>query len=117
MPIIKPEIQQVLRTAGLLEPSAQEGLTIEESLNQAGLDTSSIAEELSSLALHSNNESLRLRALETALKVKGALKDTPPAIPSFTIVIQNSSSDLSSTKGASPIVFPRQSLLKGEKPN
>lgn len=120
MPIIKPEIQKVLRSAGLLPEEQDSTLTIDENLNLAGLSTEAIAEELSNLALRSGNEALRLRALETALKVKGALKDQPVPIPSFTIVIQNSGSDLSKTGGVNPIVFPRASLNQGvkeEKPN
>lgn len=110
MPIIKPEIQKVLRTAGLLNEQSSEDLSVEESLTQAGLDTASIASELSDLALRSNNEALRLRAIETALKIKGALKEQTPVIPSFTIIIQGSTTDLSKTNGINPVLFPRQSL-------
>src|SRR5215475_7328318 len=117
MPIIKPEIQKVLRTAGLVEESNPQG-SVDESLINAGLDNESLAEELTGLALRSNNENLRLRAIETALKVKGALKETAPQVPSFTIVIQNSpasvSPDLNSTQGVNPILFPRQSLNSRE---
>lgn len=109
MPIIKPEVQKILRTAGLLNESVAETTTIETSLNNAGLDNTSMAEELTSLALRSQNESLRLRAIETALRVKGALKDATPQVPSFTIVINGANSDLSRTSGINPTLFPRQS--------
>lgn len=111
MPIIKPEIQKVLRTAGLLPEERAESSTIHEGLESAGLTTEAIADELTSLALRSNNEALRLRALETALKVKGALKDTPAQIPNFTVIIQSSAGEeLSKTQGVAPHLFPRQSL-------
>lgn len=84
--------------------------SIDQQLDFTGLSNEAIAEELTALALHSNNDALRLRALETALKVKGALKDTPPVVPQFTIVIQNSSQDLTKTQGVSPTLFPRQSF-------
>ncbi len=113
MPLIKPEIQKVLRQAGLEKERPElsaDRSTLDSHLEQAGLDTQALAEELTGLALRSNNEALRLRALETVLKVKGALKEQPTAIPSFTIVIQNSGEDLNSTGGVNPILFPRQSL-------
>lgn len=110
MPLIKPEVQKVLKEAGLLKKDGVIDRTINETLVDSGLSDENIAEELTNLALHSNNESLRLRALETALRVKGALKDTPPVIPQFTVVIQNSSKDLKDTLGLSPTLFPRQSL-------
>lgn len=121
MPIIKPEVQKVLRSAGLLpEEKSEAGGTMNEGLESAGLTTEAIADELTALALRSSNEALRLRALETALKVKGALKDTPVTVPSFTVVIQtNEDHDLGQTHGVSPNLFPRQSLelLDKEKVN
>ena len=111
MPLIKPEIQKVLRAAGL-SPDIKDETSLDEKLSQAGLSNYTLAEEITNIALHSRNDALRLKALETALKVKGALKDQPPVIPSFTVVIQNSSPDLSKTGGVNPILFPRQSLPK-----
>jgi hypothetical protein len=117
MPLIKPEVQKILKQAGLVKDQNTEiDRTINETLIDAGLSDENIAEELTSLALHSNNEGLRLRALETALKVKGALKETPPVIPSFTVVINNSNKDLSNTAGLNPTVFPRQSFGDFKKP-
>jgi hypothetical protein len=123
MPLIKPEVQKVLKQAGLIKTSSSQSIdrTVSETLTDSGLSDDNLAEELTYLALHSQNEGLRLRAIETALKVKGALKEVSPAsIPSFTIVIQNSSKDLSKTEGLSPTVFPRQSFsktTKEEEPN
>lgn len=105
MPLIKPEVQKILRESGL-EPKERTG-TVDEQLNVAGLSNEALADELTHLALNSSNEALRLRALETALKVRGALKEQAPVIPSFTIIIQNSSPDLSKTGGVNPILFPR----------
>lgn len=109
MPLIKPEIQKILRQAGLeKDRRSKDDTTMEDRLNSAGLDSEAVAEELTALALRSNNEALRLRALETALKVKGALKEQPTQVPTFTIVIQNSSKNLDETQGVNPILFPRQ---------
>ena len=108
VPLIKPEVQKMLREAGL-DKSNEQG-SVDENLNAAGLSNEALAEELTHLALNSNNEALRLRALETALKVRGALKDQPAILPSFTVIIQNSTPDLSKTGGVNPILLPRQSL-------
>jgi hypothetical protein len=116
MPLIKPEVQKILREAGLTKDSGgdySEDLTLEGHLTEAGLSSNAIAENLSNIALHSGNDNLRLRALETALKIKGALKEQVTELPNFTIVIQNTSpnsQDLSKTGGVNPILFPRQSL-------
>src|SRR4051812_5473509 len=99
MPLIKPEIQKVLRAAGLSEDEALdsqgEASSLDKKLRAAGLSLEEILEEFAHIAKNSGNESLRARCLETVLKAHGALKDTAPAIPSFTIVI-NGNSDLSS---------------------
>lgn len=100
----------MLKEAGLLKNGQCDTRPITETLEESGLTDDNLADELTHLALHSNNETLRLRAIETALKVKGALKETAPIIPTFTVIINNSSKDLTKTEGVSPILFPRQSL-------
>jgi len=113
MPIIKPEpgIQNILTQAGLIEDYENHGpeKSVEERFNQVGLTNHAVASELRDIALNSHNESVKLRALDMVLKVKGALKDAG-TIPSFNIIIQNSNSDLQQTRGMNPIFFPRQSL-------
>jgi hypothetical protein len=116
MPLIRPEIQQVLRQAGVLQEKKQTSSsenTLVEKLDAAGLSLEEILEELSTAAKTSGNESLRLRALETALKAHGALKETAPLPPSFTIIIDNSGSTQQSSTlplGVNPILLPRQLL-------
>lgn len=114
MPLIRPEVQKILREAGLVKDPAA-ALSLEDQLSEAGLSSETLAENLVGLALRSGNDGIRLRALETALKVKGALKETATALPNFTVVIQNySHQELSKTSGANPIIFPRQSLVLNE---
>lgn len=111
MPLIKPEVQRILRKAGLKDQES-ENRSVDENLNLAGLSNEAIAEELTRLALNSQSESLKLRALETALKVRGALKETSQA-PQFTIIIQNADNSTSQVPEVNPILFPRQSLKNG----
>ena len=111
MPLIKPEIQNLLRKAGLAPEQSKIDQTLVEKLDCAGLDLDSVLEELNILAKSSGNEALRLRALETALKAHGALKDSAPAIPSFTIIIQDGASAHETTNPqVNPILLPRQLL-------
>jgi hypothetical protein len=120
MPLIKPEIQDVLRSAGLLGPQKPRSseTSLNEKLDAAGLSLEDTLEQLAFVAKESGNEALRVRCLETVLKAHGALKESAPAVPSFTIIINsNSTSDSKETQlagvpeGVNPILLPRQ-LLK-----
>lgn len=123
MPLMKPEVQKVLRAAGLApEATKADGRTVSEQLDAVGLSMAETLEELAIVAKSSGNDALRLRALETALKAHGALKESAPSAPSFTIVIQeavgNNSTSPSSSElnlnlpnNINPILLPRQ-LLK-----
>ena len=119
MPLMKPEIQNILRKAGLAPASSDsDERSVSEKLDAAGLSLQETLDQLAYIAKESGNESLRARCLETALKAHGALKDTTPAPPSFTIVIQPSqgspsvSSHPNLPQGVNPILLPRQ-LLSG----
>ena len=113
MPLIKPEVQKVLRAAGLLKESVPVGdeTTVVDKLNGAGLSIDEVLEELANLALRSGNEGIRHRALQDTLKLHGALKESTPAAPSFTIIIQPSGfSESPVIKDVNPILLPRQLL-------
>lgn len=109
MPLMRPEVQNVLRAAGLEKESSNPEETISGKLDRAGLSQDEIAEELAHLAKNSGNEVLRLRALETGLKAHGALKETAPQIPTFNLIIQ-SASPSKEVPSVNPVLFPRQSL-------
>lgn len=125
MPLIRPEIQNILRAAGLAPEATQSDTRpLSEKLDAAGLSLSETLEELASLARNSNNESLRAKVLTDIARMHGALKDTAPAPPSFTIVIQENSSLQSPESSVyptsqqaagvpsnvNPILLPRQLL-------
>ena len=121
MPLIRPEIQKILRESGLLESeevkARKDARPLAERLDAAGLGLDETLEELAMVAKGSGNESLRVRCLETVLKAHGALKESAPSAPSFTIVIQGQAvGDPSHTKqanipdGVNPILLPRQLL-------
>lgn len=115
MPLMKPEIQKVLRAAGLAKEASNPDTPLSEKLDAAGLSVDELLEELAHLAKNSGNEALRLKAVETSLKAHGALKDSAPQVPSFTIVIQDSGGQLPSqspetNSTVNPILLPRQLL-------
>ena len=102
---------------------SQSQQTISEQLDAAGLSLPETLEELALVAKSSGNESLRVRCLETVMKAHGALKETAPAPPSFTIIIQPSSFQESATTpqvhagvplSVNPIFLPRQLLSELE---
>lgn len=111
MPLIKPEIQEVLRQSGLMAEKKQVAAgSLTEKLESAGLGLEETLEELATILKSSTNESLRVRIGETVLKAHGALKETAAAPPSFTIVIQGSEAPALAgvPSGINPILLPRQ---------
>jgi len=116
MPLMKPEIQEVLRKAGLSKDSKSEN-TLSQQLDSAGLSLDVAFETLYDLT-RSNSENTRARAAETVLKLHGVMKETTQAAPTFTIVIQESPQNPASTplpsfvpQGINPVLLPRP-LLK-----
>jgi hypothetical protein len=113
---MRPEIQAVLRQAGLKKDRVNENPdgegTLSDRLSQAGMSLDEGLEQLVHVAQNSANESLRLSALDRVLKIHGALKETAPQAPSFTIVIQEGGGAIDNKiQGVNPILLPRQ-LLK-----
>ena len=101
MPILKPEIQAALREVGLSKST--EG-TLSERLDQVDLSISDSLQLLSDVAHGTDNGQLRLKAVETAFRLHGVLKDQQAPIPHVTIVIN----DPDGPKGPNPILLPRQ---------
>lgn len=108
---MKPEIQKVLRAAGLAPSQDNKGDTVSEKLANNGMSLDESVEELVKIIMSGGNENIRFNALRDALKMHGALKESAPQAPSFTIVIQEGSNDNRSVQGVNPILLPRQ-LLK-----
>ncbi len=127
MPLMRPEVQEVLRAAGLAPgATSKDTRPLTEKLDAAGLSLDETLEELAIILKSTGNDSLRLRAAETVLKAHGALKESQPAAPSFTIVIQESLGNGALVQplpgvenipnGVNPILLPRQLIkeLNGE---
>lgn len=118
MPVMRPEVQAILRKVGLggsAADSAEPG-SLSEKLSAAGLDLERVLENLAEVANSSGNEALRLSATRDALKMHGALKESAnnqSTMPSFTIIINDKSgADSVLVDGVNPILLPRQLLNK-----
>jgi hypothetical protein len=105
VPILKPEIQEALRTSGLLPQSDQ---NINDSLDSAGLTLDRTLSTISEIQDTSTNETARLRAAELSLKARGFLREAAPAVPSITFIIQDSNAP----SGTNPILLPREISLE-----
>lgn len=112
MPIMKPEIQKVLRAAGLIKSEAPPETNFSGHLDLAGLNEEAIAQQLANLAMGAESDQTRLRAIENAMKAKSLLKeDRAASIPSFSIVIQNSGGPgIPLSSPTQNILFPRPAL-------
>lgn len=97
MPLLKPELEQsqiheVLKEVGLKKSSSQskdDKKTIREILADAGLSQEDIAQELGTLVRMAENETTRMRALETAAKMSGMMQEESRPMVPISIIIQD----------------------------
>lgn len=101
MPILTPEIKKVLKSVGLNQDKP-EGSSLEDSLDSAGLSLESTLNTVSHIMDHGDTDTIRLNAANTALKLRGLMKDAGATVPSVTIVIRDSGAPL-----VNPILIPR----------
>ena len=105
MPLIRPEIQSILRETGISPSAARLGKqSISEQLDEAGLSISNLLEQLSALSVSSSSDQLKARVLETALKMHGVLKEQAAAPPAITI---NITDPYGQNPSVNPILIPR----------
>lgn len=116
MPLIKPEIQKALRSAGLAsqlddhDSSDNDKSPFENQLERAGLGLEDTLNELANISKTSVSEHLKLRSIETVLKLHQVLKESPATqIPQINIIINDSSSS-ALINDVNPIFLPRQLL-------
>lgn len=102
MPLTKPDIQEALRSVGLV---TEKEASISDKLDIAGLSVQTSLEILSDIAHGADKSTEKLRAVETAMKLRGLLKDQQAPPPSITIVINDPQGEHT---GVNPILLPRQ---------
>jgi hypothetical protein len=105
MPILKPEIQNALRAAGLVTDKED---SLEALMERNKLSKEDVLSTLGFLMENAGSDQTKLRAAENALKILGLLKDTPTTVPNISITIV----DGKSPEGVNPILLPREIRLK-----
>ena len=103
MPLLKANIQDALRAAGLAKPEGSKG-SVEEQLDEAGLSLTETLEQIENVLTRGTSDAVRLRAAETLLKVRGLMKEQSAPPPPITIVIQGTGT----TPEINPIFLPRE---------
>ncbi len=101
MAILKPQIQEALRTAGLTRGATED--STKEALENAGLGLSETLQTIEHL-MSNGTPHIQLRAAETVMKAHGLMKDQQAPMPSITIVIN----DPESSFKVNPILLPRE---------
>lgn len=87
MALLSPGIQEALREAGIgVRNSKKSKLSIEDALDEAGLTLESSLSVLAELQESGGTDLIRARAAETALKIRGLMKDQVQSPPSITFV-------------------------------
>ncbi len=107
MPIIQHGIQQALRDAGLIKDPSDAPSSVNDLLDQEDLSLQQTIQHLSDVVSGSDTSAVKLRAIETALKLRGVLKEQAAPPPSFNIIINDTSGKDPSVNGLNPILIPR----------
>jgi hypothetical protein len=102
MSLLNPEIQKILKQAGL--GSEEKDETLQSKLNRHNLSLDDALEKLADLANNGETDQIKMRAVETTLKINGVLKETGISPPSITINII----DNDRPAGPNPILIPRE---------
>ena len=102
MPLLKANIQEALRAAGLTKERSSG--TVDDQLNAAGLSNEEIFEEAAILMKAGTSDAVKLGAINSILKVKGLMKEASAPPPAITILIQGSAT----VPEVNPILLPRE---------
>ena len=104
MPILKPQIQEALRHAGLAVADKPKDLASE--LDSAGLSVESTLEVVEGIMVRGGKDTDRLKAAQLALQARGLLKnDNQILAPVINITI---SDPLRQSTSPLPILIPRE---------
>jgi len=89
-PLINDPAAEVLRSAGIIrsKDDSSDKNELKRILDNNSLSLEEVIQELSLVARESREENTKLRALDTALKLHGAMDDEQVKIPQITIIIQ-----------------------------
>jgi hypothetical protein len=103
MPLLKPELAKLIREAD--SPANATNSRLGEQLEESGLSLENDLDILAYIASNSTSESLKLKAVELSLKLKGLLKTEQAYQPP---VININISDPAKEFITNPILIPRE---------
>lgn len=112
MPLIKPEIETVLKevfgSSTKNEDEDPKPQELSQKLEKAGLGLKTTLDTVGWLMENGASDAIRLRAAEDSLKVHGLMKEQPAAAPIVNIVINDPGA---AQMEINPILIPREVLL------
>ena len=111
MPIINHDIQRALRVAGIVKDDNPTDTGIQARLDRHNLSLDETLAHLSDLVTGSDTSAVKLRAVDTILKLHGILKETAAPPPSINIII-NDSLGTPVGNGINPILIPRRESVQ-----
>lgn len=103
MPVLRPEVSQVMEEALRKSRGQKAKQSTSEILEDEGLGLSDLIRSMRETRDMSDNPHLQSRINETFLKMHGVMKDETSAIPSITIVIADKDAP-----SINPILYPRE---------
>lgn len=108
MPIINHDIQKALRLAGIVKEENTEDTGIQSRLDRHNLSLTETLDHLANIVSNADTSTVKLRAVDTILKLHGVLKETAAPPPSINIIINDSKA----ITGINPILVPRQESVQ-----
>lgn len=109
MPLIKPEITSLLRTAGItsgglraLRNGGESDASISEKLDAAGLSVIECFDSLRDIILSGDSDTVKLNAVKTALEAHRIMKGDVAVGTQVNIIINDDSTSIN------PMLIPRQ---------
>lgn len=114
MPLIQHNIQAALREAGIVKDPSTENESIESILDSEGLTLRETIRSLADVVTGADTSASKKSAIDTALKLRGVLKEQAAPPPSFNIVFQspNDRPDGIGEIKINPILVPRPILVQ-----
>lgn len=107
MPLINHGIQDALRKAGIVKDPNEGPSNIQSKMNEAGMSVDELLISLRDTVEGADSSSVKLRAIDTALKLHGVLKDQVAPPPLVNIIIADPN-PLKAEGGLNPILIPRK---------
>ncbi len=86
MPIISHGVQEALRMSGIVKDPDAEDKSVTGILESNDLDLKQIISHLADVVSGADTSAVKLRAIDTVLKLHGVLKEQAAPPPSFNIV-------------------------------